>query len=229
MTNNKLYARDDYLKKKAADSNGLNIQLTNNYAFRKTFKNTYIAKGSLMALLGLKEDEIADLKVTDPFEEGESEQEKEGILDIKTGEEYNDKLQFHVVQLKKLEDAAKEEKETELYYWAKLLAAKDWKEVDDTIKGNPYREAVKDEMYKMSQDERERYLYLREEMAYSDEISRMKTAREEGLEEGRKEGKQLFLQCIRLKKQGFSKEKIAEECQVDIPEVEEILKEIEDL
>ena len=57
----------------------------------------------------------------------------------------------------------------------------------------------------------------------------MKTAREEGLEEGRKEGKQLFLQCIRLKKQGFSKEKIAEECQVDIPEVEEILKEIEDL
>ena len=134
-----------------------------------------------------------------------------------------------MVQLKKLENAAKEEKEMELYYWAKLLAAKDWKEVDDTIKGNPYREAVKDEMYKMSQDERERYLYLREEMAYSDEISRMKTAREEGLEEGRKEGKQLFLQCIRLKKQGFSKEKIAEECQVDIPEVEEILKEIEDL
>ena len=36
MTNNKLYARDEYLKKKAADSNGLNIQLTNNYAFRKT-------------------------------------------------------------------------------------------------------------------------------------------------------------------------------------------------
>ena len=107
------------------------------------------------------------------------------LLDIKTGEEYNDKLQFHVVQLKKLENAAKEEKETELYYWAKLLAAKDWKEVDDTIR--------------------------------------------KGLEEGRKEGKQLFLQCIRLKKQGFSKEKIAEECQVDIPEVEEILKEIEDL
>ena len=75
----------------------------------------------------------------------------------------------------------------------------------------------------------ERYLYLREEMAYSDEISRMKTAREEGLEEGRKARNPLFLQCIRLKKQGFSKEKIAEECQVNIPEVEEILKEIEDL
>ena len=147
------------------------------------------------------------------------------LLDIKTKEEYSDKMQIHVVQLKKLKNASEEEKTTELYYWAKLLAAKDWKEVDDTIKGNPYREAVKAEMYKMSQDEKERYLYLREEMAYSDEISRMKTAREEG----REEGKQLFLKCIKLKKQGFSKEKIAEECQVDIKEIEKILKELEGL
>ena len=96
MTNNKLYARDDYLKKKAADSNGLNIQLTNNYAFRKTFKNTYIAKGFLMALLGLKENEIADLKVTDPFEEGESEQEKEGILDVKIYLNNNKKINIEM-------------------------------------------------------------------------------------------------------------------------------------
>lgn len=33
----------------------------------------------------------------------------------------------------------------------------------------------------------------------------------------------------KIKKTRFSKEKIAEECQVNIPEVEEILKEIEDL
>ena len=138
------------------------------------------------------------------------------------------KLWFHLmlkVQLKKLKNASEEEKTTELYYWAKLLAAKDWKEVDDTIKGNPYREAVKVEMYKMSQDEKERYLYLREEMAYSDEISRMRTAREEGKEEAQ----QLFLKCIRLKKQGLSKEKIAEECQVDIKEIEKILEELEGL
>ena len=84
-------------------------------------------------------------------------------------------------------------------------------------------------MYKMSQDEKERYLYLREEMAYSDEISRMRTAREEGREEGKEETQQLFLKCIRLKKQGFSKEKIAEECQVDIKEIEKILEELEGL
>lgn len=47
MTNNKLYARDEYLKKKAADSNGLNIQLTNNYAFRKTLNNLGLIEPSV--------------------------------------------------------------------------------------------------------------------------------------------------------------------------------------
>lgn len=300
MTKDKYYAREEYLKKKAAEKRTLNIQLTNNYAFRKTFKNKYIAKGFLMALLELEEKEILDLEVIDPYEEGEDEEEKEGILDvkiylnnnkriniemqnryqsdwsersvfyncrmfterfyhgqeygelepcihvgildfnlmkgrgfhhhiklldIKTQEEYSDKLQFHVVQLKKLKDVDNKEKETELYYWAKLLAAKDWKEVEDTIRGNPYREAVKDEMYKMSQDEKERYLYLREEMAYSDELSRLRTAREEGMQQG----KQLFLQCIRLKKQGLSNEEIANKCDTDIKEIEEIMKELTDL
>ncbi|WP_276571521.1 hypothetical protein [Anaerostipes hadrus] len=41
-----------------------------------------------------------DLEVIDPFEEGESE----------------------------------EEKQTELYDWARLLAAKDWGEVEETIR-----------------------------------------------------------------------------------------------
>lgn len=49
-----------------------------------------------MALLGLKEDEIADLKVTDPFEEGESEQEKEGILDVKIYLNNNKKINIEM-------------------------------------------------------------------------------------------------------------------------------------
>ena len=61
--------------------------------------------------------------------------------------------------------------------------AKDWQQVEEIIRGNPYREAVKQEMYKMSQDEKERYLYLREEMAVSDEVSRMRTAIKEGEKE----------------------------------------------
>ena len=47
-------------------------------------------------------------------------------------------------------------------------------------------------MVKMSQDERDRYLYLREAMAASDRVSQLQSAenrgRREGKEEGRKEG-----------------------------------------
>ena len=53
-------------------------------------------------------------------------------------------------------------------------------------------ERIREEMVKMSQDERDRYLYLREEMAASDRVSQLQSAenrgRREGKEEGRKEG-----------------------------------------
>ena len=71
------------LRKRAASNEELNIRLTNNYAFQKIFKNAEIVKGFLMALLHLKENEIESLEVTDPFVEGEVEEEKEGILDVR--------------------------------------------------------------------------------------------------------------------------------------------------
>ena len=106
-----------------------------------------------------------------------------------------------------------------MYYWAKLLAAKDWQQVEETIRGNPYREAVKNEMYKMSQDEKERYLYLREEMAVSDEISRMRTAKNEGIAEGIQLAKKVF----QLLQKGYTTEQIAQECNIKESEVKEIL------
>ena len=51
-------------------------------------------------------------------------------------------------------------------------------------KGNPHMETAKDEMEKINKSEEERYLYLRREMAVSDEKSRMDTARKEGIKEG---------------------------------------------
>ncbi len=102
----------------------------------------------------------------------------------------------------------------------KLLVAKDWQQVEETIRGNPYREAVKNEMYKMSQDEKERYLYLREEMAVSDEVSRMKTAKDEGIEEGIQLAKKVF----QLSQKGYTTEQIAQECNIKESEVKEILR-----
>ena len=284
-----IYSREQYLRKRAAEKEALNIQLTNNYAFRKLFKMNYIARGFLIALLGLDEEDIVKLEVIDPFEEGENEKEKEGILDIKiylnnkkkiniemqnryqedwterslfyncrmftegfyhgqpygdlepcihvgilnfdlmktsgfhhriklidikTNEEYSSKFQFHVVQLKQIESATEEEKQT----------AKDWQQVEEIIRGNPYREAVKQEMYKMSRDEKERYLYLREEMAVSDEVSRMRTARKEGIKEGEKRGIKLTKKVFQLSQKGCTIAQIAEKCNIEESEVKEILE-----
>lgn len=225
-----IYSREQYLRKRAAEKEALNIQLTNNYAFRKLFKMNYIARGFLIALLGLDEEDIVKLEVIDPFEEGENEKEKEGILDIKIylnnkkkinieiqnryQEEYCSKFQFHVVQLKQIESATEEEKQT----------AKDWQQVEEIIRGNPYREAVKQEMYKMSRDEKERYLYLREEMAVSDEVSRMRTAIKEGIKEGEKRGIKLTKKVFQLSQKGCTIAQIAEKCNIEESEVKEILE-----
>lgn len=74
---------DEELKKRAASNEKLNIRLTNNYAFQKIFKNKDIVKGFLMALLHLKEKQIKNIEIIDPFTSGSNEREKEGILDIK--------------------------------------------------------------------------------------------------------------------------------------------------
>lgn len=70
-----IYSREQYLRKRAAEKEALNIQLTNNYAFRKLFKMNYIARGFLIALLGLDEEDVVKLEIIDPFEEGENEEE----------------------------------------------------------------------------------------------------------------------------------------------------------
>ena len=265
----KTLSRDEYLRTLAASDKRLNICLTNDYAFRKVFKNPKVAKGFLMALMGLEEEEIIQLEVIDPFEAGESDDEKEGILDIKlhlnsdrkinielqnryqedwsersvfyncrmftegfihgstygdmepcihigilnfsylkspgfhhrillmddkTNEVYSSKFLFHVIELKKLESTCQDGKLSDLYHWAKMLAATDWEAICMEAKGDPYMEAAKDEMEKINQSEMERYLYLRREMAISDEISRIRTATNQGIEKGLQEGLQEGLQ-----------------------------------
>ena len=69
-------SREEYIRQLAASMEPLDICLTNDYAFRRIFKNKIVAKGFLMALL----------------------------------EVYSSKFIFHVIELKKLEEASEEEK-----------------------------------------------------------------------------------------------------------------------
>ena len=114
------------------------------------------------------------------------------LRDEKTNELYSRKFQFHVIELKKTKTAKGKARKHPLYRWARLIAATTWEEVAQESAGNRYMERIQEEMVKMSQDERDRYLYLREEMAASDRVSQLQSAenrgRREGKEEGRKEG-----------------------------------------
>lgn len=96
-------------------------------------------------------------------------------------------------------------------------------------KGNPYREAAVNEMDKINQSEAERYLYLRREMAISDEKSRLVSAENKGREEGRQDGESIKLITLIKKKcqKGKKLEKIAEELEEDVAEIRPIVETVQ--
>ena len=97
---------------------------------------------------------------------------------------YSSKFQFHVIELSKLKSTKGKARKQELYRWAKLISASTWEEVREESEGNHYMEKVRDEMIKMSRDESERYLYLREQMAIRDKESQLRSAENRGRREG---------------------------------------------
>ncbi len=133
-----------------------------------------------------------------------------------------------MIELSKLKSTKGKARKQELYRWAKLISASTWEEVREESEGNHYMEKVRDEMIKMSRDESERYLYLREQMAIRDKVSQLRSAenrgRREGREEGRKQGEVLKLITMVKKKieNGDSVAKIADDLLEDADVIEKI-------
>ena len=146
------------------------------------------------------------------------------LMDEKTKAIYSRKFQFHMLELKKLKYAKEKQQRKPLYQWAKLIAAQTWEELEQESKGNKYMERALEEMIKISQDEIERYLYLREEMAESDRVSQIQSAKRIGHKEGKKEGEilKLITQVQKKIARGDSLEKIAD----DLIEDETVIKPI---
>lgn len=107
------------------------------------------------------------------------------LRDEKTNELYSRKFQFHMIELKKTKTTKGKARKHPLYRWARLIAATTWEEVAQESAGNRYMERIQEEMVKMSQDERDRYLYLREEMAASDRVSQLQSAENRGVRVGK--------------------------------------------
>ncbi len=132
-----------------------------------------------------------------------------------------------MIELSKLKSTKGKAKRQELYRWAKLISASTWEEVREESEGNHYMEKVRDEMIKMSRDESERYLYLREQMAIRDKESQLRSAenrgRREGREEGRQQGEVLKLTMVKKKiENGDSVAKIVDDLLEDANVIEKI-------
>lgn len=141
---------------------------------------------------------------------------------------YSSKFQFHVIELSKIRSTKGKARKQELYRWAKLISASTWEEVREESEGNHYMEKVRDEMIKMSRDESERYLYLREQMAIRDKESQLRSAENRGRREGREEGRQqgevlkLIMMVKKKMENGDSIAKIADDLLEDIDVIEKI-------
>lgn len=247
------------LNRMAQSKERLNILLTNDFAFKKTFHNKKALKGLLSALLKIPVEEIETLEFPETILTGEFRLDREGILDVKVllnnkkkinveiqvkkflfweersifynckmfidnfekgmhyskletcihisilnfnlsecdglyseiglinaknGNLYSDKFSFRVLYLNRINDASDEEKQTDIYKWARLISAKDWAELEQSAACNEYMKEACDEMEKINSNKTLRYNYLRKEMEESDRA----TLRFGGYLEGKAEG-----------------------------------------
>ena len=85
------------------------------------------------------------------------------------------------------------------------------------------REA-KDELYRLSMDEKERELYYIREKSIRDEISALANAEEKGIEKGIEEGIELTKKVFKLFQKGNSITDIANICKITEDKVKEILE-----
>lgn len=96
MTQSTPYLPDPYLKELADSSEPLNIRLTNDFAFKKTFRNKKALTGLLSSLLDIPVREITGIEFPDTFLHGEYREDHEGILDVKVILDHTRKINIEI-------------------------------------------------------------------------------------------------------------------------------------
>ena len=132
------------------------------------------------------------------------------LWDRKNKRCYSDKISLRVLELSQLKHATEEEKNSDIYKWAKLISAEDWEVLNMLAEENEYMKAAKEELEKINSDEAMRYAYLKEEMRVADEVTlrqyyeeKAESERKEGIKEGEARFEKL---CRGLLKEGRKEE-----------------------
>ena len=100
---------------------------------------------------------------------------------------YTDKIEFHVIELPKIPEEFKND--NLILLWAKFLNAERKEEFEMIAKKDAYIEKAYQHLQIISQDKEKRLEYETREKAIRDYNFLIKKSKEEGLEEGRIEGK----------------------------------------
>ena len=110
------------------------------------------------------------------------------FCDTKTGKEYTDLMEMHILELSKL--PPEEKNETSLLQWMRFLGGKTRKDFEEMAKKNSELEEAYDVLDKLSADEKKRLEYETRQRAIRDYNIGMLTAERRGIEAGRKIGRQ---------------------------------------
>lgn len=135
------------------------------------------------------------------------------LCDCETGKVYTDIFELQILELPKL---CENEGESSILKWMRFLSGKSREEFEEMAKADEYLEEAYDTLLKLSADEIKRLEYEAREKAIRDYISQMDSAMERGIDLSKK--------VFKLYLQGKTNEEIAEQLELSIDKVKEILE-----
>ena len=122
------------------------------------------------------------------------------LMNTKSQKIYNSKFVLCVLDLTQIDHVSEEEKQTDLYYWAKLFNAKSWEEITVLAEKNEIMKEAAATIKKLSSDEKIKLQCEARERYERDMLS--------AIHAGEKRGK--ILQLAGLVKDGLLEESVAQ-------------------
>lgn len=189
---------------------------TVDFCFKELMQNENVRKGIIAAILNRRLDEIVNTELLPTILRKDSEDDecyrRISFCDVKTGKEYTDLLEMHILELPKLPPEQKSE--TDLMQWMRFLNGKRREDFEKMAKKNSCFEEAYKELDKLSADEKKRLEYEARQKAIRDRDILIKT----GENRGRKE---IILSMIEA---GLPLEQIAEITKETLETIQELKK-----
>lgn len=189
---------------------------TVDFCFKELMQNENVRKGIIAAILNRRSDEIVNTELLPTILRKDSEDDecyrRISFCDVKTGKEYTDLMEMHILELPKLPPEQKSE--TDLMQWMRFLNGKRREDFEKMAKKNSCFEEAYKELDKLSADEKKRLEYEARQKAIRDRDILIKT----GENRGRKE---IILSMIEA---GLPLEQIAEITKETLETIQELKK-----